>query len=225
MDPPGAEGVTDDTSPPDSGDAYDQFATSYRKWKSRGKGRSTSALLDDAPMEIGELRAWFCTLPLDELAGVWVAAVVDAYTRQEPVSALATTLCVVAERLHGVKFQEIIMAPTPATLTPPPAERNGIKPKATPMGPPAPEGVEAGFGEAPPAKAKPGRHAEIHAYALTLPEGGWFVWKNPPGKPGMTVSAWNRAANGTRKFETYKSATTGEIIVRRRLDPAKPKAA
>jgi hypothetical protein len=74
----------------------------------RGGGRQHSTILNSVPPGMDELKEEFVRMTAEELAGTWVALVVDASMGEYRVGDLARALIVVAERLHGVKFPEAV---------------------------------------------------------------------------------------------------------------------
>lgn len=83
----------------------------------RGTGKR-AALLEACPPD--DLVGYFDGLEVGKLAACWVACVSEAlslakhHQRELEVGNLTRALCLVAERLHGVKFEEQVMAEVPS---------------------------------------------------------------------------------------------------------------
>lgn len=74
----------------------------------RGGGRQHSSILNGVPPGMDELKEAFVRMTAEELAGTWVALVVDASMGEYRTGDLARALIVVAERLHGVEFPGVV---------------------------------------------------------------------------------------------------------------------
>lgn len=109
--------------------------STYARWirdrtvSDRSSGQTLDAVNQTLP-GLESLRDYFVNLPVNSLAGCWVACIVDgvAFDLDSParlvLGDLARALIVVAERLHGVSLpQEVLLMPT----------ANEVRPKAQPM--------------------------------------------------------------------------------------------
>lgn len=78
--------------------------------------------INGGPHEIGDLRSVFAGMPEPTLAGAWVAMLADSIETSIPIGELGSIVracVVVAQRLHGVKFEEPIMSETPRQVAKP----------------------------------------------------------------------------------------------------------
>lgn len=131
---------------PERAEGSEFITNSVRRGKRSLKG------LEEADGD--NLPRYFSSLGLPELAGCWVACVVEQLVSDRNVGYIARSLCVVAERLHGVEFKEKVMAESVTTTG-----------RAQPIG----GGGEWNLGEAPApcrvgsSKKREAAFAEYHA--------------------------------------------------------------
>ena len=161
-------------------------------------GSGGTHALDRAPDDEGELAAYFDSIEPSKLAACWVGCVVDVLVlwkhngRHFSIAKLAEAMRTVARRLHGVRFEEVIIVPVETTQP--------QNPKATPLVNGEPEftfetspapAPKSGAGPKNPAlvsliakldKAPVGARIEVRKY---LPD-------MPPRTIGMTLAALKR---------------------------------
>lgn len=167
------------------------------------RGCGVIAAVDAAPLDEADLAAYFAGLDETRLRGCWVACVCDALVRREYLGAgldvgnLARCLVVVAERLHGVQYKEVVVV-----------ESSSRPQKATPLIPATPVGAAAVLVEpedgaihtesAPAPWIGPKKNVGILALVERLagaPAGAWLVVPSALGKPrnvGAAIAGLHR---------------------------------
>lgn len=170
-----------DFPPENPNDPYTQFLSQMRKW-SEQRGRGGTKAIDEAPDWVGDLAAYFASLPIEKLAACWVACITDTINHDQ-LGAVARAMIVVAERLHNVQFT------TPSV----PAPRQAIDKEH-----PVPFKIEI---TTPPvdiktAKKTPPYIRDASETIRTAPmTWRWFVWENCP-------KAWKKPAKALMALHT-----------------------
>ncbi len=200
----------------DAPQTYDEFAAKAHG----GRGQGGTKWIDDAPDDIGELANYFLSITPGQLAGCWVACIVDAAHNGWNTGDVARALTVVAARLHGVKFDMPPKGVLPVSQAPTRAEALRREMAATPPkpadGPKTVEGFEIHTGEPPAEKPKHtrGDQAKVMAAAAALPLGGWFVWKD--AKKTMNPVKMSVKLTQAVGFEVLVYRTVpGTVVVKR----------
>jgi hypothetical protein len=210
---------------------YDEFAARAHNGRA---GVPTLRVIDECPADTAMFADYFLSLPVNKLAGCWVACMVDAAVLGDfSPGDVARALNVVASRLHGVTL-DIIGEPIVITAPTPPSE------KARPLGSvppvpsappstletqmkqklPAPVPVSAGkykinVGAPPePSSGKGTRRTEAFVTACDLPPGGWFVYEDAPKTLNCSTKskAWSQSAGFA--LVLYRTAA-GKVVVKR----------
>lgn len=210
-----------------SPEALDTFETIVAE-RPGPRGDASTREIDLAPPVLGELAAYFGKLTPGRLAGVWVACVVDACVGSDlSPGDMARALVVVAERLHGVKFQEQPVVLDPRHVRGSGAPSAPAHPAASPSSQPQQPAVKAAAtpsvvgkyqlhtGEPPESAGRKTKYAECIAACVTLPvSGGWFEWIDGPKVFSSPALSKKLSKAAGCEILVYRS-TGGKVIVKR----------
>lgn len=168
----------------------------------RGRNGSAQRALDGLPREMGELPDLLAAMPADRLAGAWVALILDAvaFDRNFPLGALARSLIVIAERLHGTRFEvQAMSTPTTTATKPPVTQGDGF----------------AVYEGAPPAPARNGRGFDPLNLQLRSLEPGKFIVIKKDRMKKATIAVRVCTANKERKTGKlhYYTIDSGDMVI------------
>ena len=143
------------------------------------EGQNVIPLINNAPIDERDLPGYFESLREEQLAKCWVACIADAILLGGGVGHITRGLIVVARRLHGLRFEEVLMdnpKVNPAHTTAVPASTVRAKPAIPPEGDGEPE-IQIHTTEAPQPKKGAVRNPEIIRLVerlIAAPVGAWL---------------------------------------------------
>lgn len=209
-----------------------------RQWDRRGsRGDGLQEEINRAPSDLSELAEYFGALPRMKLASCWVACTVDAAMLAglsiPETGALARTLVVVAERLHGVTEPGVLPAGWSKEFIMPgtkdPAERyverrtaqeseRRTQDEQERLRRAEEDAERAGFSVGtglPPPPARSSKSSAIYRQILALEPGQFIVVKKSKFKPSQVSAMLNNAKKETSsRLRRYAIANGDMVIIR-----------